>query len=62
MKNYVNGSGVPMGLGMALAQNTVAMKAFASLPETEQAKIIEHTHTIRSKGEMQAYVQSFSNR
>lgn len=49
MANYTNGSQIPMGLGMALAQNLEAMNYFASLPRTEQEKIIDHTHTIQSR-------------
>lgn len=56
MKNYVDGSDMPLGLGMALAKNISAMNYFSSLSESEQNKIIEHTHQIRSKSEMQSYV------
>ena len=49
---------MPMGLDMALAKNKVAMDYFYSLPETEKQRIIHHTHGIRSKEEMQAYVNS----
>ncbi len=56
--NFVNGPGIPMGLGMALAQNTKAMQYFASLPAQEQQTIIENTHNIRSKQEMQSFVNS----
>ena len=58
MNNYVNGSEMPMGLGMALAQDLNAMNRFASLSGAEQQAIIAHTHSIDSKEEMQAYVQS----
>ena len=43
-------SDVPMGLGMALAQNVEAMQA------AKQRAIIDRTHTIGSKKEMQAFV------
>ncbi len=58
MENYVDGPEMPMGLGMALAQNLEAMNRFASLPRERQQAIIAHTHSIRSKEEMRAYVQS----
>lgn len=61
MKNYVDGDNMPLGLGMALAQNINAMNYFSSLSKEEQQKIIEHTHSIKSKSEMQAYVDSFVN-
>ena len=49
---------LPLGLGMALAQNTQALNAFAAMPQDQQQRVIQHTHTIRSKQEMQAYVNS----
>ena len=50
---------LPMGLGMALAQNPDAMEYFCSLPEQEQQSIIDHTHSIQSRREMHDFVQSF---
>ena len=50
---------VPMGLGMALMQNKPAMDYFSSLSDAAKQQIIEHTHSISSKEEMQAYVDSF---
>jgi hypothetical protein len=58
MQNFANGSEIPMGLGMALAQNLPAMNRFASMSKAEQQAIIARTHSIGSKEEMQAYVQS----
>lgn len=49
---------IPMGLSMALSQNLKALQHFASLSPSEQQHVINHTHTIRSKAEMQAYVDS----
>ena len=57
-KNLVNGSEIPLGLGMALAENLPAMNHFASLSPTAQQQVIEHTHAVRSKQEMRAYVDS----
>lgn len=57
MKNYANNPEMPMGLGMALAQNLQAMEYYASLPPTQQQAVIEHTHSIRSRQEMQQYVE-----
>lgn len=58
MKNYANGSDVPLGLGMALSQNLSAMNYFASLSEQEQQQIIDRTHSVQSKEEMQSLVDS----
>ena len=54
----INNTEIPMGLEMALAQHPEAMNYFSSLPAAEQKQIIDHTHTIQSKEEMQVYVQS----
>ncbi len=55
MKN----DGIPIGLSMALAQNLEAMKKFATLSEKQQKELIEGTHLIKSKEEMQSYVNKF---
>jgi len=52
---------IPMGLGMALAQNPKAMKYFSSLNTTDRRNIIEHTHSIESPAEMRRYVQSLAS-
>lgn len=53
---------LPLGLGMALAQNSNAMKYFASLTEDNQREIIEQTHKINSKNEMHLFVQSLAKK
>lgn len=58
MDNMINSSEIPMGFGMALAQNLPAMERFSHLPPALQHEIIEHTHQIRSKEEMRQYVDS----
>jgi transketolase len=57
-KNFTNGQGVPMGLGMALAQNIDAMTYFSSLGDREKEQVINQTHTIQSKDEMRQFVSS----
>ena len=52
---------IPMGLGMALAQNPRAMRYFSSLNAADRREIIEHTHTIASPSEMRRYVQSLAS-
>ena len=51
---------VPLGFGMALAQNTTALVKFAGLSEQQQQQMIDHTHTIHSKEEMQQYVDELA--
>ncbi len=53
---------LPLGFGMALAQNVDAMEYFSALPKQKQEEIIGHTHQIDSKQEMHAYVQSLTNK
>ena len=50
-----------MGFGMALAQNPRAMEYFSKQTKEKQAEILAHTHTIQSRNEMHAYVQSLGN-
>ena len=59
---YVNGSdgGVPIGLGLALAQNSTALAYFAGLSEQERQRIINRTHSIESKKEMRGFVENLS--
>lgn len=47
---------MPIGLGMALAQNPDAMQRFARLSEQRQREIIDGTHAVRSKEQMRQYV------
>ena len=51
---------LPMGLGMALANNRVAMNYFMGMSADEQRQFVEGTHQIRSKAEMQHYVNSLT--
>lgn len=52
---------LPMGFGMALAKNTKAMERFAALPDEQKRTVIEGTHNIHSKKEMQLYVENLLN-
>ena len=47
---------LPLGFGMALAQNEKAMQYFSSLPEEKRVEIVDHTHQIHSRKEMHEYV------
>lgn len=49
---------LPMGFGIALLQNRDAEIYFDSLSESERRRLIEKTHRINSKKEMQAFVDS----
>ena len=51
---------LPMGFGMALAQNVRAMEVFSSLSPDAQRRVVDGTHAIQSKQEMAAYVESLT--
>ena len=52
----MKGTELPLGFGMALAQNETAMKKFESLTETEKQSVLEQAHHVNSKREMQRLV------
>lgn len=60
--NTLNHDEIPMGFGMALAQNTDAMQYFSNLSEDEKRAVISGTHSIHSKAEMQNYVNQLSQK
>ena len=43
---------LPLGFGMALAQNEQAMTYFANLTEEQKQSVITATHNIQSKQEI----------
>jgi len=47
---------LPLGFGMALAQNEAAMHQFESLSEAEKQAIVDQVHNVRSKTEMRRLV------
>ena len=52
---------LPLGLGMALAQNEAAMQKFESLPDPQKQAVINATHSVNSKREMQQLVRDLSS-
>lgn len=58
--SILNDHEIPIGLGMALAQNLDAMSYFSSLPESRKQEIINRTHQIGSKEEMRQFVSHMS--
>ncbi|MGM9594180.1 MAG: hypothetical protein ACI3U8_07480 [Candidatus Onthomonas sp.] len=51
---------LPLGFGMALAQNEAAMQKFEGMTEAEKQAFLQRTHSVRSKAEMQQLVASLS--
>lgn len=54
------GEDIPLGLGMALMQNPDAYFHFLELDADSRRKIIDGTHGIKSREEMQSYVDKIS--
>ena len=52
---------LPLGLGMALAQNEAAMQRFTSMTEAEKQARIAQCHQVKSKQEMQQLVNQLTN-
>ncbi len=61
MNNIINNSDIPMGFSMALSKNLDAMDYFSSVCAEKQQQIINGTHNIRSKKEMNEYVKNIKN-
>ena len=57
-QNFTNGPGVPLGFGMALAQNPDAMDVFSGLTADQRQQVLDKSRRIRSKAEMRSYVDS----
>ena len=47
---------LPLGFGMALTQNEQAMQVFESMTDAQKRAVIEKTHTVSSRREMQQLV------
>lgn len=52
---------VPIGFGMALAQNTAAMNRYAHLSEIQKQEILNKAHSVRSEREMHLLVAKLAN-
>ena len=52
---------LPLGLGMALAQNEAAMKRFESMTEPEKQALIAQCCQVKSKREMQQLVNRLTS-
>ena len=52
----MKGKELPLGFGMALAQNEAAMQQFESMTDSEKQTILQQAHSVNSKREMQQLV------
>ncbi len=52
---------VPLGFGMALAQNFNAMNAYSCLSDAEKEALVERAHNAKSEQELHDIVNSLTN-
>ena len=52
----MKGKELPLGFGMALAQNDAAMRQFESMADAEKQAILQQARGVNSKREMQQLV------
>ncbi|MBQ6839145.1 MAG: hypothetical protein IJO45_00445 [Oscillospiraceae bacterium] len=52
---------VPIGFGMALAQNEAAMIRYAQLSDSQKKNILSQAHSVRSEEQMYSLVASLAN-
>ena len=53
-------SEVPVGFGMALAQNETAMNAYAVMTKEQKQAVLTKAHSARSQEEMEQVVRSIA--
>lgn len=58
--SLLNDDNVPIGFGMALAQNLNAMKHFSGMTEAEKEEILNRAKDARSKKEMDSLIESLN--
>ncbi|HBL84788.1 MAG TPA: hypothetical protein DDZ99_07790 [Clostridiales bacterium] len=51
---------MPLGFGMALAQNYNAMSFFTNLSTDQQQQVLNQTQSIGSRDEMQAFIEQLA--
>ena len=59
--NHMNFYKVPIGFGMALAQNEAAMIRYAQLSDSQKKNILSQAHSVRSEEQMYSLVASLAN-
>ena len=53
---------LPLGFGMALAQNETAMRKYEALTEAEKKTLMDQIHGVQSKTEMRRLVTKLADR
>lgn len=57
----MKGKELPLGFGMALAQNEAAMQQFESMTDSEKQAVLQQARGVNSKREMQQLVAGIVN-
>lgn len=52
---------VPIGFGMALAMNPIAMNAYSAMTDAQKQAVLDRAHNARSEREMHALVDSLTD-
>lgn len=52
---------LPLGFGMALAQQPEAMQKFANMSDSQKSEILSQIHNINSKNEMKSFVSQLTH-
>jgi len=53
---------LPVGFGMALAQNQTALRKYEALTEVEKKALMDQIHGVQSKAEMRQLVTELADR
>ena len=53
---------LPVGFGMALAQNQTALRKYEALTEVEKKTLMNRIHAVQSKAEMRQLVAELADR
>lgn len=53
---------LPVGFGMALAQNQTALRKYEALTEQEKKTLMNRIHAVQSKSEMRQLVAELADR
>jgi len=60
-ENTMDFAKVPIGFGMALAQNEKAMAAYAAMPHPQKQAFLNQAHNARSEAEMRRIVSNIAS-
>ena len=52
---------LPLGFGMALARNEQAMQVFEAMTDAQKRAVLEQTHAVTSRREMQQLVSELAD-